>query len=241
MKISNKIPVRLTLGAILLCGFAALLLATYGAGPQALIARASIFYSFAEKHAWLLLGLYVLRLLFFLPASFVLFLTGMICGSALGEVIAVIGLTLSGSIEFLVVRGSFSAALSRSSNKLLLGWRERINRAPFHSILLMRIGFVPFDIVNIAAALARAPFKSFVLATALGITPTSLPIIVSGASVDFRAWAASGRLWPGEGTVNWPYFLLSFFLMVLIVLHARWRRRLNPENGMSPQVADLSE
>ena len=241
MKLSNKIPLRLALGVILLCGFAVLLFATYGAGPQALIQRASIFYSFAENHAWLLLGLYVLRLLFFLPASFVLFLTGMICGPEKGEMIAVIGLTLSGSIEFLLVRSSFSAALSKSSNKLLLGWRERINRAPFHSILLMRIGFVPFDIVNIAAALARAPFRSFVAATALGITPTSLPIIVSGASVDFRAWAASGRLWPGEGAINWPYLLLSLSLMLLIVLHARRRQRLNPENGMSRRVADLSE
>lgn len=222
---SNKTIARLILGAALLCGFATLLFATYGAGPQVLFERASVFYSFARNHAWLLVGLYVLRLLFFLPASFVLFLTGMIYGSVLGELIAVIGLTLSGSLEFLVVRGLFSAVLSRSSNKLLLRWHERINRAPFHSILLMRVCFVPFDAVNIAAALARAPFRPFVLATALGIAPTSLPIVVSGASIDFKVWAASGRLWPGEGAVNWPYLALSFFLMLMIVLHARRRTR----------------
>jgi len=228
MKLSSKIPLRLAFGLILLCVLAAVLFATYGAGPQALIKRASIFYAFAENHAWLLVGLYVLRLLFFLPASFVLFLTGMICGPALGELIAVIGLTLSGSIEFLVVRGSFSAVFSRSSNSLLLGWRERIKRAPFHSVLMMRVGFVPFDAVNIVSALGGARFKPFVLATALGITPTSLPIIVSGASVDFKAWSASGRLWPNEATINWPYLLLSIFLMLLIVLHARRWTRLNP-------------
>ncbi|MDB5978064.1 MAG: DedA family protein [Nevskia sp.] len=231
---------RLVVGAVLLCGFATLLFATYGAGPGALFERASVFYSFAQNHAWLLLGLYVLRLLFFLPASFVLFLTGMIYGSVLGELIAVIGLTLSGSLEFLAVRSSLSAVFSRTSNRLLLGWQERINRAPFHSILLMRVCFVPFDAVNIAAALARAPFKPFVLATALGITPTSLPIIVSGASVDFKAWAASGRFWPSEGVVNWPYLALSFILMLMIVLHARRLTRLT-DSGAIRSAANTPE
>ncbi|WP_084182767.1 TVP38/TMEM64 family protein [Nevskia soli] len=236
-----KTIATLIFGAILLGGFAALLLVTYGAGPQALFERAITFYSFARNHAWMLLGLYVLRLLFFLPASFVLFLTGMICGTALGELIAVVGLTLSGSLEFLVVRSSFSAILSRSPGKLLLGWHERVNRAPFHSILLMRVCFVPFDAVNIAAALARAPFRPFVLATALGIAPTSLPIVISGASVNFQTWAASGRFWPGEGAVNWQYLLLSFGLMLMIVLHARRRARLNPRNGTSQPMTDLPE
>ena len=238
---SNKTVVKFILGAALLCAFAALLFATYGAGPQALFERASVFYSFARNHAWLLLGLYILRLLFFLPASFVLFLTGMICGPVLGELIAVIGLTLSGSLEFLAVRGSFSAVLSRSSSRMLRSWHERINRAPFHAILLMRVGFVPFDAVNIAAALARAPFRPFVLATALGITPTSLPIIISGASVDFKAWAASGRLWPGEGVVNWQYLLLSIVLIVMIILHASRRAKLNPADGTEQTAADLQK
>ncbi len=238
---SSKTAAKFILGTTLLCAFAALLLATYGAGPQALFERASVFYSFARNHAWLLLGLYVLRLLFFLPASFVLFLTGMICGPVLGELIAVVGLTLSGSLEFLAVRGSFSAVLSRSSNRLLRGWHERINRAPFHAILLMRVCFVPFDVVNIAAALARAPFRPFVLATALGITPTSLPIIISGASVDFKAWAASGRLWPGEGVVNWPYLLLSVVLMAMIIVHASRRAKLGSVEGAEQAAVNLQK
>lgn len=241
----KEIPLKKTvgflLGAALLCVFAGLLFATYGAGPQALFERASVFYSFARNHAWLLLGLYVLRLLFFLPASFVLFLTGMICGPVLGELIAVVGLTLSGSLEFLAVRGSFSAVLSRSSNRLLLGWHERINRAPFHAILLMRVCFVPFDAVNIAAALARAPFKPFVLATAAGILPTSLPLVISGASVDFKAWAASGRLWPGEGVVNWPYLLLSLILMVMIIVHAIRRAKLGSAAGTEQAAVNLQK
>ena len=214
---------RLTIGAALLCGFAALLALTYGSGPEVLLGRVALFYSFAERHAWLLLGLYVLRLLFFLPASFVLLLTGMICGPWLGELVAVAGLSLSGSIEFLLVRGSLSAVLPAQASRLLQGWRERINRAPFHAILTMRLCFIPFDAVNIAAAFARAPFRPFLLASAVGVAPTSLPIVVTGASIDFQAWIASGRLWPGEGAVSWPYVGFSMLLLGLIWLHARLR------------------
>ena len=240
-EIPLKKAVGFLLGAALLCAFAGVLFATYGAGPQALFERASVFYSFARNHAWLLLGLYVLRLLFFLPASFVLFLTGMICGPVLGELVAVVGLTLSGSLEFLAVRGSFSAVLARSSSRLLRGWHARINRAPFHAILLMRVCFVPFDAVNIAAALARAPFRPFVLATAVGIMPTSLPLVISGASVDFKAWAASGRFWPGEGVVNWPYLLLSGVLMAMIIVHASRRTKHDASAGTEQAAANLQK
>jgi len=216
---------RLAFGVLLLGAFAALLVNTYGTGPHALLARAAAFYSFAESHVWLLLGLYVLRLLFFLPASLIIVLTGMVCGPFLGEVVAVAGLTLSGSIEFLVVRTSMSAMLQGLPVAIVEKWQARINRAPFHAILLMRVCFVPFDAVTLAAALARAPLRAFVGGTVLGVIPTSLPIVVSGASMNFNAWMASGRLLPGEGVINWTYVAVSALLAVVIMLHARrWQR-----------------
>jgi len=236
IKRPDKFPAGVLLGVVLLCTFSMLLFATYGSGPRPLFERAMTFYAFAEDHAWLLVGLYVLRLLFFLPASFIIFLTGMICGPLLGEFIGVIGLTLGGSIEFLLVRAAAASALSGLSSPLLQRWQARINRTPFHSILLMRICFVPFDAVNIASAVARAPFRPFVLATILGVTPTTLPLIVSGASINFEAWVASGRLWPGEGTIHWPYIALSVFLAVLIMLHAR--SRLPPDAKPAAKTAD---
>ena len=217
----DKTSARFVLSVILLCAFSVLMFATYGAGTQSLFERAVTFYAFADNHAWLLVGLYVLRLLFFLPASFVIFLTGMICGPLLGEVIAVAGLALGGSIEFLLVRRSVSSIFVRPSNAWLQKWSERISRTPFHSILLMRVCFVPFDAVNIVAAIARTPFRPFLFATVLGVIPTSLPIVVSGASINFDAWVSGGHLWPGEGAIHWTYLIFSVLLAALIALHAR--------------------
>jgi uncharacterized membrane protein YdjX (TVP38/TMEM64 family) len=108
---------------------------------------------------------------------------------------------------------------------LLQKWQARINRAPFHSILLLRICFVPFDAVNIAAAIARAPFRPFVLATFLGVTPTTLPIVFAGASINFDDWLAGGRLLPRADVIQWPYLAASGLMAVLITLHGRRRLR----------------
>lgn len=202
--------------------FAALLVLTYGASPQAILARVASFYAFAKSHMWLLLGLYLVRLVFLMPASLLLIVTGMLCGPWLGEIVATIGLTLGGAVEFWLVRHSY-AAVSRWANlPSLERWEARINRAPFHSILLMRVCFLPFDMVNFAAALARAPLRAFVAASLVGLAPTSLPIVMFGASLDFDAWLASGKLFPGLGVVNWSYFALSALFSLGIFLHARW-------------------
>jgi uncharacterized membrane protein YdjX (TVP38/TMEM64 family) len=229
IKRHGKTAVRLAFSAALLGLFLALLWATYGTGVHAMMQRAATFYAFAADHAWLLVGLYVLRLPLFLPASLVIVLTGMICGPVQGELVAVAGLTLGGGIEFALVRASSASLMERwQAPSLLQQWRERIRRNPFHAILMMRLCFVPFDPVNIVAALAQVPLRAFLCATVLGVIPTSLPMVLSGASIDFQTWAASGRIWPGLSAIHWPYIAGSAAAAALIAWHASVRRRAQP-------------
>jgi uncharacterized membrane protein YdjX (TVP38/TMEM64 family) len=90
--------------------------------------------------------------------------------------------------------------------------------------MLLRVAFVPFDMVNFSAALAGAPLRAFAAATALGVAPTSLPMVIAGASVNFRAWAASGRLLPEHGVIDWRYVAVSAVLALLIAANARRRK-----------------
>jgi len=229
--------IRVAISAALLCAFLALLWATYGNGMRGLMERAATFYAFATAHAWLLIGLYLLRLPLLLPASLVIVLTGMICGPVVGELVTVAGLTLGGGIEFLLVRASTGTLTARWDHAPLLSrWRERINRRPFHSILLMRLCFIPFDPVNFISALARAPLRPFLLATAVGVAPTSLPMVLSGASIDFQSWMASGRIWPGLSALHWPYLVGSLLVALLIAAHARVQKRKQdlPEPSFKP-------
>jgi uncharacterized membrane protein YdjX (TVP38/TMEM64 family) len=205
----------------LLLAFAALLVITYGAGQQAILNRVAAFYAFAQQHIWLLLALYLVRLLFLMPASLLLIVTGMLCGPILGEMVAIIGLTLGGAVEFLIMRHSYAVLGRWITLPTFKSWQARINRAPFHSILLMRVCMLPFDMVNLAAALARVPLRAFVSASLIGLAPTSLPIVMAGASVRFDVWFASGRLLPGFSAINWWYIALSIAIIIVTMLHAR--------------------
>jgi uncharacterized membrane protein YdjX (TVP38/TMEM64 family) len=222
MKQAQAARVRLTMAAVLMTLLAAYLAVTYGSDVHRLFQRAASFYAFAERHAWLLLGLYVLRPLFLLPASLVILLTGMLYGGVLGELVAVAGLTLSSAIEFLLARTSVTALLQGVDAPRLERLQDQVNAAPFRAVLLMRLCFVPFDLVNLAAAVGRAPLRPFVAATALGVIPTSLPIVLSGAAVDFKAWLAGGSFWPHDAVPKWPYILGSILIAVVV---AAWARR----------------
>lgn len=221
MKQAFAVPSRLFFAIVLFAAFAAFLMVTYRSDPDLLFRRAASFYAFAQAHAWLLMGLYVLRPLFLLPASFVILLTGMMFGSIGGELVAVAGLTLGGAIEFFLARSSIAAVLGAAPPAVVVQLQRRINRAPFRAVLLLRLCFVPFDIVTLAAALARAPLGAFVAATALGVIPTSLPIVLSGAALNFQAWFAGGQLWPRGAALTWPWIALSFLLAALTVVLAR--------------------
>lgn len=221
MKPGLSVRIRLIGMLALLAAIAAFLLITYGGNPTLLFRRAASFYTFAQAHAWMLMALYVLRPLFFLPASFVILLTGMIYGAAAGEAVAVGGLTLGGAIEFYLARSSFTAVVGAAPPAAIGRLQQRVGKAPFRAILLMRLCFVPFDAVTLAAALARVPLGAFVTATALGVIPTSLPIVLSGAALDFRAWQAGGELWPHGSALTWPWVALSFGLAALTVAVAR--------------------
>ncbi len=222
MKPALALRIRLISAAVLLSLLAAYLGFTYGGNIDGLFHRAASFYAFAQRHAWLLLGLFVLRPLFLLPASLVIMLTGMLYGGLEGEIVAVGGLTLSGSIEFLLARSSLAVLLQGLDSPQLQRLQQRVGAAPFRAVLLMRLCFVPFDLVNLASALGRAPLRPFAAATALGVIPTSLPIVLTGTAVDFQAWLAGGSLWPHDAVPKWPYILGSVLLAVAI---AGWARR----------------
>ena len=222
---------RLIVGMTLLAAFAAFLIIAYGADADSLFRRAAAFYAFAQRHVWLLMFLYVLRPLFLLPASFVILLTGMLYGGCVGEAVAVAGLTLSSSIEFLFARASFTAVLRRFESPALEKLRERIGKAPFRAVLLARLCFIPFDLVNIGAAAARAPLRAFMTGTALGVIPTTLPIVMTGAAIDFDAWVHGGQLWPHSRVATWPYVTASVLVAILVACVARRANQREPKRA----------
>jgi uncharacterized membrane protein YdjX (TVP38/TMEM64 family) len=113
-----------------------------------------------------------------LPVALMLSLIGgVIFGPWLGGAAVLAGATTGAVITYAAVRSAFAS--------LLLGHAERdprlqrviqgFGRSAFSYILTLRfIPVVPFALVNVAAGLAAAPLRAFVLATLAGGVPTAL-------------------------------------------------------------------
>jgi Uncharacterized conserved protein len=174
-------------------------------------------------------GLYAIATAAFVPVGLVLmFAGGFLFGPLVGTGATIVGSTLGAIITYLAARFAAGDRIRR----LLAGsrWRglmEGFDRAPFRYLLTLRlVPLSPFGLVNVAAGCARAPFRPYVAATAVGAIPYSLIYSYLGSGL--------GQAFLGDPTpdasillrpeVAWPLLALA----VLSVLSARLKRREQP-------------
>ncbi|MCE7981799.1 MAG: TVP38/TMEM64 family protein [Caldilinea sp. CFX5] len=65
----------------------------------------------------------------------------------------------------------------------------RLRRHSFETIFVMRLLFLPFDLVDYAAGILRINWKAFALATLLGALPGTVAFVSFGASIDLKQLA----------------------------------------------------
>ena len=111
---------------------------------------------------------------------------GLLFGTWLGGAAADAGVTLGAVAVYAAVRSSLGATLRETAErsggrlKALLGG---VRAGAFGYILTLRlIPFAPFWLVSAASAIAEAPFRSYILATALGVAPAT--VIYSGIGAE---------------------------------------------------------
>ncbi|MFN4143138.1 TVP38/TMEM64 family protein [Aestuariivirga sp.] len=110
---------------------------------------------------------------------------GFLFGWPLSVPATVVSAVAGAAIVFQIVKTSFGAALAERSGPFL----ERLSRGfaahAFSLLLFLRLTPVfPFWAVNAVAGLSRIPFRTFILATAVGILPASLAFALVGAGLD---------------------------------------------------------
>ncbi|CAN5595256.1 hypothetical protein BH23ACT3_BH23ACT3_10700 [soil metagenome] len=79
------------------------------------------------------------------------------------------------------VGGAFTADVERDGR--LAPWRHRLRANSFESVLLMRLLFVPYDLVNYTAGFLRIRWRPFLAATAIGSLPGTASFVLLGASL----------------------------------------------------------
>jgi uncharacterized membrane protein YdjX (TVP38/TMEM64 family) len=121
----------------------------------------------------------------FFPGQLLAGPSGLLFGTAAGTPISIVAGTLAATIAFSISRHGGRSALDELSGPRIHMWQDRIERGGFLAVLYARIApFSPFVWINYASGLTRLRLRTFVAATAIGITPRAFAYTALGGHLD---------------------------------------------------------
>lgn len=131
------------------------------------------------------------------PATWLLTLAGgFVYGIVPGGLLAAIGATIGASILFWAARTAFGDSLRQKAGGFVDRAARGFEKSAFSYMLAMRLAPVlPFSVVNVLPALFKVKFRSYFLATLIGILPGALVYASIGQGLEtvLIEVAASGR------------------------------------------------
>lgn len=99
-------------------------------------------------------------------------------------------------------------------------YAARLRQHSFATVFLMRLLFLPFDLVDYAAGILQINWPAFTLATLLGSFPGTVAFVTFGASLDLQQWVLGD-----QPTFNPKVFGFSLVIFVISLVIARFIRQ----------------
>ncbi|HRQ42101.1 MAG TPA: TVP38/TMEM64 family protein [Chloroflexota bacterium] len=126
--------------------------------------------------------LYAIRPLVFFPATVLTLLGGFLFGPV-GIIYTIIGSNASAMVAF-GVGAYFGQGIleGKGDAGVIQQYMERMRENSFETVLIMRLIFLPYDLVNYAAGFLKINWKAFLAATAIGSVPGTVSFVLLGAS-----------------------------------------------------------
>jgi uncharacterized membrane protein YdjX (TVP38/TMEM64 family) len=210
---------------------------------EELRARGTELQAFAREKpvlcAAIYLAIYVGSVAVSLPGALILSLTAGFLFGPLGGGLAVIGATGGSTVTFLVLRTAFGEVLRRRPHAFLARMAEGLRRDAFNYLLTLRlIPAFPLLAVNVAAGVANIPVRTFVLASVLGMIPSSF--IYAGIGAGLGHLFARGGPVTIETLLSPRIYLPIIGMGVLAFLPLLWRHW-RKGRGAAPLPESLDE
>lgn len=163
--------------------------------------------------------LYVLGTLFSLPGASVASLAvGFVFGRWAGTMLVVIAATVGSTLLFLAARYVFSDFARRRLRGASARLVDGFTRSAFEYMLFLRLVPVfPYFLVNLAPALTPIPWRTYALATFLGIIPSTFLWVSLGETL--------GSIDSLADLLTWQTLGVLALLGVLGLLPVLWRAR----------------
>lgn len=126
--------------------------------------------------------LYAIRPLIFFPATVLTLLGGFLFGPV-GVLYTILGSNASAMVAF-GVGGYFGKGILEENDNAsaVQRYMQRMRENSFETVLIMRLIFLPYDLVNYAAGFLKINWKAFLAATAIGSVPGTVSFVLLGAS-----------------------------------------------------------
>ncbi|MGH8453676.1 MAG: TVP38/TMEM64 family protein [Nevskiales bacterium] len=174
--------------------------------------------------------IYTLRPLIFFPAMWLTILSGSLFGFWGGVIYTIIGENLSASLAYVLGR-FFASDEGDGRLGMLARWRSLLDEQAFTSVLILRVIYAPFDVVNYGCGLLSVPWAPYALATLIGIMPGLITFVSFGASVDFGEFLHNYQQFSPGDLFDARQLLISGTLLALSlaiawVVHRRHQRRI---------------
>lgn len=170
--------------------------------------------------AWgpvLYVAVYAIQPVVAFPVPLLSVAAGFLFGPAVGLLAAVVGISVASSFSYLIGR-YFGRDLidSAQASGLIARYTARLRCNTFMYVLILRLVFLPYEVISMLCGFLGLPWRPFAMGTALGILPGLVALVLFGASIqgdftgdlpsltlDSTVLAISGAILIGSLALSW--------------------------------------
>lgn len=161
--------------------------------------------------------LYTVRPIFLFSAALLTIGAGALFGPIWGMVYSVVGANLGATLAFFLGRFFGEGLLEADADDTKLGpYIKRMRERSFETVFLMRLLFLPYDLVNYLAGILKINFWAFLTATILGSIPGTISFVLFGASSGLDS---------GTPEFDWRILAASIVIFLLSLTVSKLLRR----------------
>lgn len=155
----------------------------YGWTPREVLQKVLEFLTSSVWGPFLFILLYTVRPLFLFSAALLSIGAGAVFGAFWGLLYSVIGANLGASLAYFIGRFFGKNVVQPESSDSKWGrYVHGMQNNSFETVFLLRLMFLPYDLVNYSAGFLKIRFWPFFWATLLGSMPGAISFVLFGAS-----------------------------------------------------------
>ena len=179
------------------------------------------------------IAVYLARPIVLFPASVLTVVGGLLFGPVVGVIVVVAAANASALLAYSIGRllgrrpgadmiDGVAPDVAAADASIAKRWSQRMRDNSFETVLIMRLLFLPYDLVNYLSGILRLAWLPFLLATALGSLPGTVSFVLLGASLE--------RIDDGFGGID-PVSLVASIVIFLasLVIAGMVRSRQRPD------------